>query len=209
VYLIDDDTAFLRATARKLRASGYEVSASESASDFLAEVEIEAPGCVVTDLVMPELDGITLQERLEELGCTLPVVFLTGNGDIPTTVRAMRLGAEDFLTKTSPREALLAAIDRALDRNCGERAARARQRGLRQRFDSLSARELEVLSHVVRGQLNKQIAADLGIHERTVKLHRTSITSKLGVRSAAELATLAREAGIFGEDHAPTFPKGQ
>lgn len=204
VYLIDDDDSFLRATARMLRASGYHVSPHTSAEDFLAHLDLTASGCVVTDLEMPGMDGMALQEKL---GTALPVVFLTAHGDIPVTVHAMRRGAEDFLTKTTPRGPLLAAIDRALERAAQERSDRARLDQLRQRFDSLSPRELEVLHHVVRGQLNKQTAADLGIHERTVKLHRTSITTKLDVQSAAELAILAREARIF-EVPPWTFPKG-
>ena len=132
-------------------------------------------------------------------GNPLPVLFLTGHGDIPTSVRAMRLGAEDFLTKRAPREALLAAVDRALDRDARERAERERVEAARVRFGALSGREREVLEHVLRGRLNKQIAADLGIHERTVKLHRTAITSKVGVQSVAELTQLWMAA----------FPKGQ
>ncbi len=204
VYLVDDDESFLRATARMLRASGYHVSPHTSAVDFLANLDLAASGCVVTDLEMPGMDGNALQEKL---GTTLPVVFLTAHGSIPVTVHAMRRGAEDFLTKTTPREPLLTAINRALERDARERSERARLDQLRKRFDSLTPRELEVLHHVVRGQLNKQTAAELGIHERTVKLHRTSVTTKLGVYSAAELTTLAREARIF--DDTPTFPKGQ
>lgn len=209
VYLVDDDASFLRATSRMLRASGYQVSIHSSAQEFLSGLRPDAAGCVVTDLAMPGTDGIALQQSLERHDSALPVVFLTAHGDIPITVRAMRRGAEDFLTKNAPRKDLLAAIDRALERDAREHATRTRVRELRGRFDTLSARELEVLSHVVRGRLNKQIAADLGIHERTVKLHRTAITTKLGVHSAPELANLARDAGIFEEEQTKTFPKGQ
>ena len=151
------------------------------------------------------MNGLDLQSALARSGNPLPLLFLTGHGDIPSTVRAMRGGAEDFLEKRAPKEKLLDAVRRALARDAREREERARQRELRARFDALSERELEVLSHVVQGRLNKQIAADLGIHERTVKLHRTAITTKLGVQSVAELTRLTEEAGIFTAS-APTFP---
>jgi len=159
-------------------------------------------------LRMPQMNGLDLQSALAQTPNPLPILFLTGHGDIPSTVRAMRDGAEDFLEKRAPKEKLLDAVTRALDRDSRERATRERQRELRALFDTLSERELEVLSHVVRGQLNKQIAADLGLHERTVKLHRTAITTKLKVHSVAELTRLTQEAGIFLEP-VPTFPKGQ
>ena len=148
---------------------------------------------------MPGLSGLDLQAALARTNNPLPVLFLTGHGDIPTSVRAMRQGAEDFLTKRAPKEKLLDAVNRALARDARERAARTRVQALRARFDTLTEREREVLQHVIRGQMNKQIAADLGIHERTVKLHRTAITTKLGVPSVAELTRLAQEAGLSGE----------
>lgn len=208
IHLVDDDVPFLRAISRMLRALGYQVSLHDSAAEFLASAT-DAAGCVVADLEMPEMDGLALQDALEARGSALPVVFLTGHGDIPTTVRAMRGGAEDFLTKLAPQRELLAAIDRALLRNARARSEHSRLTSLRKRFDALSPRERQVLAQVVRGRLNKQIAADLGIHERTVKLHRTAITTKLGIHSAAELAVLAREAGLFEESRGPTCPKGQ
>ena len=127
----------------------------------------------------------------------IPLIFLTGHGDIPTTVRAMRNGADDYLTKNTPKEKLLAAVEEALEHGRKELARQARLRALRQPFEELTTREMEVLRHVVQGLLNKQIAAELGIHERTVKLHRTHLTTKLGIHSVAELTTLVREAGIF------------
>ena len=179
-----------------------------SASDFLAQRDMDAPGCVVADLQMPGMNGLDLQSALARTRNPLPILFLTGHGDIPSTVRAMRGGAVDFLEKRAPKEKLLDAVRRALARDAREREERARQRELRARFDALSERELEVLAHVVQGKLNKQIAADLGIHERTVKLHRTAITTKLGVQSVAELTRLTLEAGIFTAfAHRPS-PKG-
>jgi two-component system response regulator FixJ len=202
IRVVDDDASFRRAVARMLRASGFAVKTFASAAEFLARPEVEVPGCVLVDLQMPGSSGLDLQEALAQAGHAMPVVFLSGHGDIPTTVQAMRRGAEDFLTKRASREELLTAVRRALARDVRERAERARREALRGRFAALSPREREVLQHVVQGKLNKQIAADLGIHERTVKLHRTAITTKLGVFSVAELTKLWVEAG-------PTFPKGQ
>ena len=196
VFVVDDDISFLRAVSRLLRASGHHVVACSSAMEFLAELKPDTAGCVVADLQMPGMDGMALQAALQKAGSLLPVILLTGHGDIPTTVRAMRGGAEDFLTKRAPRTELIAAVQRALARDERERTERARLLALRQRFEQLTDRELEVLRHVVQGKLNKQIAADLGIHERTVKLHRTSITTKLRVHSVAELTRLVQEAGF-------------
>jgi FixJ family two-component response regulator len=197
VYVVDDDVSFLRAVSRFLRAAGHSVEVFESAKTFLERLTPEMSGCVVLDLQMPDVTGLELQEALSRTGNPLPVVFLTGQGDIPSTVRAMRGGAEDFLTKVAPQAELLAAITRAIARGVREREARSRARELSARFQKLSRRELEVLGHVIRGRMNKHIAAELSLNERTVKLHRTSITRKLGIRSVAELTRLADEAGIF------------
>jgi two-component system response regulator FixJ len=199
VFVVDDDASFLTAVSRLLRVTGHPVKTFSSASEFLQSLPAAGSGCVVADLQMPGLSGLDLQAALARMDNPLPVLFLTGHGDIPTSVRAMRQGAEDFLTKRAPKEALLDAVNRALARDARERAERVRIRGLRARFDVLTEREREVLQHVLRGQLNKQIAADLGIHERTVKLHRTAIKTKLGVPSVAELTRLAQEAGLFSD----------
>ena len=195
VHVVDDDASFLRAVSRLLRLSGFQVAAYSSAAGFLAELDPSAAGCVIADLQMPGMDGMALQEALQAAGSPLPVVFLTGRGDIPQSVKAMRRGAEDFLTKHATKEDLIAAVKRALARNARERSERARLSALRRSLERLTPREREVLGHVVRGRLNKQIAADLGIHERTVKLHRTAITAKLKVQSVAELTRLCLEAG--------------
>ena len=208
VHVVDDDTSFLAAISRLLRANGFAVKTYSSAREFLERCDADAPGCVLADLQMPGVTGLELQAALEQSGNPLPIVFLTGHGDIPSSVRAMRGGAEDFLEKLASKKALFDAVNRALARDARERNTRDRQLELRARFDTLSERELEVLSHVVRGRLNKQIADDLGIHERTVKLHRTAITTKLNVQSVAELTRLTQEAGIFPSP-ARTFPKGQ
>jgi len=196
VFVVDDDASFLASVVRLLRASGFLVNAFSSAADFLAQRPPDAPGCVVADLQMPGMTGIELQEALVQSENPLPILFLTGHGDIPTSVKAMRHGAEDFLTKRAPKEELLSAINRALARDVRDRDERTRRRTLRARFEKFTPREREVLAHVLRGQLNKQIAADLGIDERSVKRHRTSFMAKLQVQSVAELAQLAFEAGV-------------
>ena len=170
-----------------------------SAAEFLTELRPGMQGCVITDLMMPDMDGMALQEALRKAGSPLPLVFLTGQGDIPTTVQAMRDGAEDFLTKSAPKDDLIAAVTRALARNQQDLAHQAHLLALRQPFELLTDREREVLRHVVQGKLNKQIAADLGIHERTVKLHRTHITTKLQVHSVAELTRLVEVLVASGE----------
>jgi FixJ family two-component response regulator len=198
VHLVDDDPSFLAAVSRLMRSHGFAVRAFASATAFLSEREAGASGCVLADVQMPGMNGLELQTALARSDNPLPILLLTGYGDIPSSVRAMREGAEDFLEKTAPHEHLLAAVNRALARDVREREARARQRKVRELFAALTPRELEVLGHVVRGRLNKQIAADLGIHERTVKLHRTAVTTKLHVQSVAELTRLTDEASDAG-----------
>lgn len=196
VHVVDDDGPFLLAMSRLLRASGFSVRTYVSATEFLAQRDEDAPGCVVVDLHMPELGGLDLQAALARARNPLPLLFLSGHPDTVSTVRAMRGGAEDFLEKRAPKEDLLEAVHRALARDARERAERNRQGELRGRFETISPREHEVLMLVLQGRLNKQIAGDLGIHERTVKVHRKSIMTKLGVRSVAALTRLAQEAGV-------------
>jgi len=197
IHIVDDDPSFLRASSRMLRASGFTVKTFESAAELLTQRDQNATGCVVADLQMSGMDGLELQAALARTRNPLPILFLTGTGDIPSTVRAMRGGAEDFLTKTAPKAELLDAIRRAVARDAREREATGRRREANARIEKLTEREREVFGHVIRGQLNKQIADDLGITERTVKHHRKSITTKLGVPSVAELTQLAYEAGIL------------
>jgi two-component system response regulator FixJ len=203
VFLVDDDTSFLASLNRMLRTSGYTVASFTSAEEFFSQRPTEATGCIVADLQMPGMDGMALQKMLAQSDNPLPIVFLSGNGDIPTSVQAMRNGAEDFLTKTTSKEELLAAIERALARDARDRMEHARKRELLMRFGQLTPRENEVLTHVLRGQLNKQIAADLGINERSIKRHRTSLMRKLGVNSVAELAQLTVVVGISEEFRVP------
>lgn len=198
VFVVDDDASFLRSIARWLRGHGYTVECYTSAADFLERRPVNRPGCVVTDLQMPGMNGISMQKALKQSDHPLPVVFLTGQGDIQTSVQAMRDGAEDFLVKTIAKDALLSAISRALARDLCERSARLRLRSLLIRFDQLTSREKEVLAHVLCGQLNKQTAASLNVDERTVKRHRTNMMRKLEIKSAVELARLCAE---LGGDH--------
>lgn len=204
VFAIDDDASFLRSIARWLGAHGHVVECFDSAAKFLARRPMPTAGCIVVDLQMPGMDGMSLQAALAHSGDPLPVVFLTGHADVPTSVAAMKGGAEDFLAKTASKDALLAAIERALARDASERATRSHRHALAARFQKLTAREQEVLSQVLGGRLNKQIAAALGIDERSVKRHRTNLMRKLDVRSVAELAQLAVLAGFVDEIAAPS-----
>jgi len=202
VFVVDDDLSFRTAVMRVLRATGLTVQGFASGIDLLAhlsDARIDGSGCVLADLRMPGLDGLQLQAACAQAGVALPFVFLTGQGDVPSAVSAMRHGAIDFLDKCAPQHALLEALEQAFERDANSRASRDRRERLESRFAALTERETEVLAEVVQGRMNKQIAATLGIHERTVKLHRSAITSKLGVRSVAELTTLTREAGRFAE----------
>jgi two-component system response regulator FixJ len=206
--LVDDDASFLVAMERMLRTCGFCARPFASAEKLLAELPDDVSGCVVTDLDMPEMSGLDLMRELSKKDVRLPVVFLTGQGDIPASVRAMREGAVDFLEKHAPKDAVIQAVNQALAKNARERAMRMRLTTIRARLESLSMREKEVLTHVIQGKLNKQIADDLGIHERTVKLHRTAITTKLQTPSAAQLALLVHEAGVLEEWSRTFFPKG-
>ena len=207
VYVVDDDPSFRTAVTRMLTAAGLSVQSYASGTELLAHLAsdnaTQGSGCVLADLRMPGLDGLQLQRACMDAGVELPFVFLTGHGDVPSAVSAMREGAVDFLDKCAPQHALLSSLERALERGASARAARERHQQLERRFAALTEREREVLAHVVHGRMNKQIAAALDIHERTVKLHRSAITTKLGVRSVAELTTLARQAGLFEEPRQP------
>ena len=196
VHLIDDDPDFLAATRRFVRSAGFPVASFSSVADLLAQVSAETRGCVIADLVMPEIGGLELQQLLTRQGVLMPVVFLTGHGNIPSSVQAMRGGAIDFIEKLAPKEELTAAITRALERDAEVHLARAKLAERRRRFATLTEREREVLGLVVRGQRNKQIAGTLGVTERTVKHYRGVISTKLGVHSVAQLAILASEASL-------------
>ncbi len=209
VHAVDDDAAYLRAACRMLSVAGFEVRGFASAVELLACVTPSARGCVLVDLVMPGMDGLELLRALTKTGADMPVIFLTARGDIRSAVRAMSLGALDFIEKDAPAEQLLGAVRLALERDEATYAARTHLAALRQRFSMLSDRESEVLGHVLRGRLNKEIAAELDINERTVKFHRTSITTKLGVQSVAELTKLVYEADLMETLLATASPQGR
>ena len=196
IHVVDDDPSFRTATQRLLRAAGYQANAYESVSNFLASFEGNVPGCIVVDLRMPEQSGLDLQTSLLKSQNPIPIIFLTAYGDIPTTVRAMREGAIDFLTKPVKKEILFDAVNRALARDAAAREQVAQIQELQTRYQSLTPRECEVLTHVIAGKLNKQIAFDLGTTERTIKAHRAHMMEKLRIDSLAELVRLAQALNI-------------
>jgi FixJ family two-component response regulator len=196
VFLIDDDAAVCRALSRMLTAAGYEVRAFESAEGFLAEQDALTPGCLLLDVCLPGLDGIELQRSLLGSPCPRPIVFLTGRSDIQTSVNAMKAGAVDFLTKPIEGPRLVAAIDKALQCDAEHRLEYAIRSAIQRRFDTLTAREKQVMDGMIRGRLNKVIAAELGIGEKTVKVHRARLMQKMGVRSVAELVPLGARIGL-------------
>jgi len=206
VHVVDDDASFRTAIARLLGASGYEVALYGSASELLEKLPGGALGCILLDVKMSGLDGPQLQERLGELGNRLPIVFLTGHGDVPTSVRAIKAGAEDFLTKPVAKKELLAAIERALNRYEEIRDHDSRIAALQSLVSRLTPREKEVFALVVRGKLNKQIAHELDIAERTIKAHRQQVMEKCEVQTLAELVLIAERLGILA---APPGNHGQ
>jgi FixJ family two-component response regulator len=197
VYLLDDEPAMLKALTRLLRAQGLQVRAFTSAQQFFARERHQGPACLVLDLAMPEIDGLGVQERLRQGGVELPVVFLTGHGDIPMSVRALKAGAEDFLTKPVNAADLLQAIGAALKRAADQQAGIEDLAGLHERLATLTPREREVLGHVVAGKRNKQIAAHLGTGEQNIKVHRGRLMRKLGVRSVADLVRVTERLGVL------------
>jgi len=196
VFLVDDDAGVRRSLARVLNEEGFSVEEFDSAEAFLARVEPPIEGCIVLDVSMPGLDGLELQARLRDAGRDLPIVFLTGYGDIPMSVQAIKAGATDFLTKPVNSRVLIAAVRTAIENAIGERQARTELAVHKQRFCTLSAREREVLEGLVKGRLNKQIAGDLGIVEQTVKWHRSHIMERMHARTVAELMHIAARLGV-------------
>lgn len=196
VFLVDDDARVVKALSRTLRVKGYEVRPYTSPQAFLADHDASVPGCAVFDVAMPGLDGLQLQQALTSGGSHRPVIFITGNGDIPTTVRAMRAGAVDFLTKPLSNKDLLGAIARAQDQDTKSREILAELASIEEKIAALTPREREVLTHVVAGRLNKQIAYDLGTVEKTIKFHRSAIMKKFGVRTTLELVRMAERPSV-------------
>jgi FixJ family two-component response regulator len=197
VYLIDDDPSFLSALSRRLQVAGYEVETFVSAEQFRIRGGLHAPACAILDLQMPGLSGLELQELLARTDEPLPVIFLTAHGDVSSSVRAMKQGAVDFLTKPVRGDELLEAVQRALAHDAATREMRRRKRVWSARYESLTAREREVFALVVQGLPNKQIADVLQISERTVKAHRCQVMSKMAVQSAVELGRAVEWLGDF------------
>ncbi|MGR8928306.1 response regulator transcription factor [Rhizobium leguminosarum] len=206
VHIVDDDKSYRTATARLLSAHGLRVETYESGDQFLALLSTCEPGCVLLDLQMPGQSGLQIQRRLCEQAPLLPVVFLTGEGDIKASVEAMKAGAKDFLEKNSTAAALMEAINRALIQCERQQARHDRLQAQRALVASLSPREAEVFRLVIRGHLNKQIAYELGISERTVKVHRHQVMEKLDVRSLAEVVSIAAYIGLIDQDTAAPSP---
>jgi FixJ family two-component response regulator len=196
IAIVDDDASVRQGLERLIRSSGFQAETFASAQEFLARVGVEAPSCVVLDLQMPGLTGLELQKQMAEVGLETPIVFLTGHGNIPTTVQAMKAGAIEFLTKPVEEQDLLRAIREAIERDRRTRQKHADMRDLRDRYESLTAREQEVMRQVVSGLLNKQIAAELKITEDTVKFHRGNIMRKMRADSLADLVRMSESLGI-------------
>ena len=190
VFVVDDDEAVRKAVSRLLRSAGIAAAVFASPMEFLAQYNPATPGCLVLDMAMPDLDGLQLQTALNEKGCILPIIFLTGQGDVSKSVQAMKQGAFDFLSKPVKDKDLLSAVRAAIERDTVARGEQAKLSEIRARLDTLTPRERELLEHVVSGKLNKQIASDMGITEATVKMHRAHVMEKMKVQSVAELARL-------------------
>jgi FixJ family two-component response regulator len=196
VFLVDDDTGVLKALSRLLRAKGYDVRPFASAEEFLQGHDAAIAGCAVFDVAMPGLDGLALQQVFAAGGKQRPVIFLTGKGDIQKSVRAMKAGAVDFLTKPVRDKDLLDAIARAEEQDARTRQTGAEVAAIEAKIATLTPREREVLTHVIAGRLNKQIAGDLGTVEKTIKVHRGRMMEKLGVHTVVDLVRMAEKAGI-------------
>lgn len=206
VFLVDDDPSARQGLARLLRAARYEVMAFASAREFLDAGPPRGPGCLVLDVRMPEISGLDLQDRLAREKVAMPIIFITGHGDIPMSVQAMKNGAVDFLPKPVDATQLLSAVQQALEMDQVVRKQREEQQSSQNRLGQLSAREHEVMQRVIRGALNKQIAAELGIAEPTVKIHRGRAMAKLGVASVPELIMLFQKAGqLMPDGSGPSF----
>ena len=199
VYVVDDDAPALKAMARLLRAAGLHVMTFSCPRRFLEQHDGGAAGCLVLDMAMPELSGLDLQQTLKDAGEELPIIFVTGRANVPASVRAMKQGAADFLTKPVERDELLRAVGAALERDAVRRRVGQEVEEIRRRIATLTPREYEVFQHVIIGKLNKQTAAALGAAEKTIKVHRARVMEKMHVGSVAELVRLADRAGVNPE----------
>ena len=197
IHIVDDDRSFRSAIGELLSACGYKISLYETAKELLASSLNGGPACILLDVQMAGLSGPQLQEQLSSLGCRLPIIFISGHGDIPTTVQTIKAGAEDFLTKPVTKDRLLEVVERALTRHQAIQEQDDKLSALRALYTGLTARERDVFFLLVKGKPHKQIAYELGISDRTVKLHRHQIVQKLQVRSLAELALIAERLGLL------------
>jgi FixJ family two-component response regulator len=197
VFVVDDDPSVRKSLTRLIAAAGYVVEGFGSAREFLARAPVSGPCCLVLDIRMPGISGLDLQKTLAQAVHRIPVVFITGHGDVPMSVNAMKAGAVDFLTKPFDAEELLDAIQRAVDRDTRDLGREARAGSIRARVMTLTPRERQVFALVVTGMLNKQIAAELGIVEKTVKVHRARVMDKMRAGSLAELVRLADDVGVM------------
>jgi FixJ family two-component response regulator len=207
VFVVDDDASVRRSTERLVRSLGFDVRTFPSAKEFLEHARGPGPACLVLDVHLPGLGGLDLQGELTRAGVRIPIIFITGHGSIPMTVRAMKAGAVEFLTKPVRPRDLLAAVHAAIEHDRGAQRARHEAEALRERYERLTPREREVMALVVAGQLNKQIAGELATSERTIKFHRAHVMEKMAAPSLAELVQMAGQLGISPEGRAGPVPK--
>ena len=205
VFIIDDDTSARRGLTRLVRAAGMNAASFSSAKEFLDSQERAGPGCIVLDVRMPEMTGPELQCELDKTEYRMPIIFLSAHGDVPTVAQAMKKGAVDFLTKPVDRDDLLSAIEASLARDSENRAALADSERAEKQIQALTPREHEIMTYVISGRLNKQIAAELNIAEDTVKIHRGRVMHKLNLESVAELVRLCEKAGIAPAGQTATY----